>query len=224
MAEQPPTQPTPPPRRPKRVSLKGRGADIFFGDYTPGLEADPTNTPGNTSTLANKHATEQEDHHDDMPSCLHDGKPESHHESTQAAEGVKGLAGAPAAPSDSLTTGAVPNHAGLARTPASRSARSERRPAAPPPTLHAELPPDLWAQLDAQATIPNTFRYTEDELTALTDALYQISKEQKARITKQDVARLGLNFVLDDYRRRGRESLLGQLAENRQHTRKTGGH
>src|SRR5215217_4483275 len=30
------------PRRPGRVSLKGKGADIFFGDYTPPGLAAPT--------------------------------------------------------------------------------------------------------------------------------------------------------------------------------------
>src|SRR5215217_1050179 len=30
------------PRRPGRVSLKGKGADIFFGDYTPPGLAEPT--------------------------------------------------------------------------------------------------------------------------------------------------------------------------------------
>lgn len=86
----------------------------------------------------------------------------------------------------------------------------------------SELPPEAWASLDETATIANTFRYTEDELTVLNDAIYQVGKEHKVRVTKQDAVRLGLYLVLEDYRRRGLDSLLGQLAENRQHTRKTG--
>ncbi len=82
---------------------------------------------------------------------------------------------------------------------------------------------EVWASLDVQATITNAFRYTDDELSALADALYQISKEQRARVTKQDAARLGLNLVLEDYRRRGPESLLGQLASRRKQPRRASG-
>jgi hypothetical protein len=91
------------------------------------------------------------------------------------------------------------------------------------PDLPAEITPEVWTSLETPATITNSFRYTDEELSALADVLYAISKQQKTRLTKQDVARLGLNVILDDYRRRGPTSLLGQLASRRQPRRAGGG-
>ena len=95
-----------------------------------------------------------------------------------------------------------------------------------PPTAHEpesttpqEVPSDVWDSLEEPATITNSFRYTDAELSALTDVLYQIGKQQGAKLSKQEVARLGLNVVLDDYQRRGPASLLGQLAARRRRTR-----
>src|SRR5262249_10150860 len=87
------------------------------------------------------------------------------------------------------------------------------RSAPGPPGARAppEVADDIWESLETPATITNSFRYTDAELSALTDVLYQIGKQQGARLTKQDVARLGLNVVLDDYWRRGSASMLGQL-------------
>lgn len=82
---------------------------------------------------------------------------------------------------------------------------------------------EVWASVEMPAAVTNSFRYTDDELSALADVLYQISKQQGARISKQDVARLGLNIVLDDYRRRGAASFLGQLAGRRRQSRRSGG-
>jgi hypothetical protein len=86
-----------------------------------------------------------------------------------------------------------------------------------------ELTAEVWASVDTPATITNSFRYTAAELSALVDVLYEITKQYGAKLTKQDVARLGLNVVLDDYRQRGLHSLLGQLAVRRQRRQRTSG-
>jgi hypothetical protein len=83
----------------------------------------------------------------------------------------------------------------------------------------AGIDPDVWTRVDTPATITNSFRYTEAELSTLTDVLYEIGKQHGAKLTKQDVARLGLNVVLDEYRRRGAGSLLGELAARRRQRR-----
>ena len=84
-----------------------------------------------------------------------------------------------------------------------------------------EVGGEFWTRVDAPATITSSFRYTEPELTALTDVLYEIGKQYGARVTKQDVVRLALNAVLNEYYQRGPSSLLGRLAARRQ--RRTGG-
>jgi len=66
-----------------------------------------------------------------------------------------------------------------------------------------------------RATVTNAFRYTERELSWLTDAIYEVFKRYGTKLTKQEVARLGLAAVLLDYQERGDASLLAQLAARR---------
>jgi hypothetical protein len=73
----------------------------------------------------------------------------------------------------------------------------------------------LWLALSARATVTNAFRYTQQDLSWLTDALYELGKRHRVKLTKQDVARLGLNAVLWDYRLHGDASLLGEFAIRR---------
>ncbi|MEI8004510.1 MAG: hypothetical protein WCG94_09235, partial [Methanothrix sp.] len=78
------------------------------------------------------------------------------------------------------------------------------------------LAPDIlaaiWPYVSAKSTLTNAFRYTEQEMSWLTDALYEISKHHHVKISKQDIARLGLNVILWDYRLHGDASLLGEFA------------
>jgi len=80
------------------------------------------------------------------------------------------------------------------------------------PRTLADLLPVIYDQVASRATVSNAFRYTDSELERLTDALYQITKRHRVKLTKQDVARLGLNAVLWDHETRGKDSLLTQLA------------
>ena len=157
----------------KRVSMKGKGADIFFG--------------GDTA-----------------------------------------LSRAEVSPADVPPTGAVPQPQ-LVNIPDEQPSMQERKHASmqerkqlatpvdqPASTL---LPPEIlesiWQDISHRATITNAFRYTDRELSQLTDAIYEISKRHEVKLTKQDIARLGLNAVLWDYRARGDASLLGALALRR---------
>lgn len=74
---------------------------------------------------------------------------------------------------------------------------------------------DVWESVASAASVTNSFRYTEHELTWLADVLYAVSKQHGVRLTKQDVARLGLNVVLQDYEARGDASLLAAFAERK---------
>ena len=155
----------------KRVSLKGKGVELFFGD-TP-----PLPPPELTPTAV-------------APASSPEPPPTPEPECPLTSE---------------------------ARVPASTHARKQaskqvsKRNVAAPTTLDDMLPA-IYDQVAARATITNTFRYTDGELVRLADALYQISKRHRVKLTKQDVARLGLNAVLWDYETRGNQSLLMQLA------------
>ena len=87
------------------------------------------------------------------------------------------------------------------------------------PTMPTGLPAEVWDLVAEQATITNAFRYTDQDLTTLADVLYDITKRHRVKISKQDVARLGLNAVLQDYQRRGDASLLGELARRKKRPR-----
>jgi hypothetical protein len=73
----------------------------------------------------------------------------------------------------------------------------------------------LWEDVSARATVTNAFRYTQRELTELGDVLYELGKRHGVKLSKQEIARLGLDAVLRDYRMRRDHSLLGQLVLRR---------
>jgi len=161
---------------PKRVSIKGRGADIFFGDYTPPQQPPPP-----------------------VEEPVAEAEP-------------------PPAPDQAIEEHPSQDEGMLAGRQESRQARKQASPAPEPVSvspLASEVLSLIWESISERATITNAFRYTDQELSWLTDALYEINKRHKVRLTKQDIARLGLNAVLWDYRVRGDDSLLGKFAEKR---------
>jgi hypothetical protein len=161
----------------KRVSVKGKGADIFFGEYpvSPPPHEPVSQTLLDDSTLLPAqnfppaHPTEK---HASTPARLQESK----HASMQDLPEIEEEVGSP-----------------LGRDVLSAIA-------------------DHMAQ---RATVTNAFRYTDQELQELTDALYEITKRHRVKLTKQDVARLGLNAVLWDYQMRGDASLLGEFVLRR---------
>jgi hypothetical protein len=224
--------------------LKGKGADIFFGDYAPpgpddipippttdddadrptdstvaGAATSDASTPP-ASMLASKDESKQARIIASQQTSRHGSKQEGLHADVASADAT--IDDVPAA---GTSTGRPSGPAVRPGPAARRRADAHTTPgrARAEPDLPAEIAPEVWTSLETPATITNSFRYTDEELSALADALYAISKQQKTRLTKQDVARLGLNVVLDDYRRRGPASLLGQLAGRRRPRRAGGG-
>ncbi len=189
----------------KRVSLRGKGADIFFGDYqpagpgeseTPEAVAPPPTPP--VTARPRKRAAPAPRRTEAVQTTT---RPES--------------AAVPAQASTNAST-AASKHARLHAS--TQQAGSDAAVAEAPLATGA-----LDAVLDyvaEPAAITNSFRYTEQELSSLTDALYEVGKRYGVKLTKQDVARLGLNLVLWDYRTRGEASLLGTLAQRRQRRRR----
>ena len=207
------------PARPKRVSMRGRGADIFFGDYdapsAPPLSAeDPA--PAATEVAATAPVAADDpalgpsaaiDTPLPVPAAPVAGSDEGHRTAT---------------PPDEVPTDQASEQASrrLSKQASNKASKADA-PAASP--AGAALDPDvlgfLWENLVEQATLANTFRYTEQELDRLADVLYAITKRHRAKLTKQDIARLGLNAVLWDYRVRGDASLLGEFVRRRQRAR-----
>jgi hypothetical protein len=98
---------------------------------------------------------------------------------------------------------------------ASKNARMQEAgiPVPPPSSLHRHDGVDeLFESVHEPATITNSFRYTPTELSQLDDVAYELLKRYGARVSKQDVARLGLNAVMRDFLNQGDQSLLAQFA------------
>jgi hypothetical protein len=218
----------------KRVSLKGKGADIFFGDYAPPgmsmpetidddvpvVDSPTADTPESddglavaaSTTAANAVAPTTTDSIDqnDVQAAPSPG-PKDESKKARKQEGT--LARKPAGIRASKHDGVQEN------TPDEGTASIEHTDAQGDVIRVSEIAADVWTRVDMPATITNSFRYTESELSTLTDVLYEVGKLHGAKLTKQDVARLGLNVILDEYRRRGAGSLLGTLAARRRQRR-----
>lgn len=183
----------------RRVSLKGKGADLFFDDRPPGVADREQDVDGVTPDTAE-------------PTSTGEDEASVHGELPATNNGV-------AAPDLTRHGVAEPMDRGGAEDPNT----AEPEPSSDHGSVTAEFEPEfldtMWERLISQATNSNSFRYTTPELDELNDALYQVSKEERVRLTKQDIARLGLNAVLWDYRQRGGDSWLRQFARRKRQPR-----
>lgn len=151
--------------RPKRPSLKGKGADIFFTGEAPAV-------------------TEPE------PEPAEESRDESLQASLQASKPTSKLASTRDRPRGSLSDSEI---------------------------IVADAALDRIA---AQGRITASFRFTEEELEALDDAVTDVKKKHRVRIAKQEVVRLGLAALLSDYRERAKDSVLGLYIEREKETGK----
>lgn len=56
--------------------------------------------------------------------------------------------------------------------------------------------------------IHNTFRYSQSDLDALRDIVYELEVKRNLKTTRNEVMRLGLAYIMDDYGANGADSLL----------------
>lgn len=61
------------------------------------------------------------------------------------------------------------------------------------------------------------FRFSRRELNALEERVHEIKRKHGAKITKQDLIRIGLAGLLEEHERNGDQSLLGQYIKNTKH-------
>jgi hypothetical protein len=178
---------------PKRVSVKGMGADLFFEGKMPAApeaSALTTTTPTEEapSSPAELLATEMPTEIPAVPSTQETAsKQASLQTSTLNSKHVSKQASKPASIPASLAPGGF-----------SEEAVSE-----------------LAQRLAEPATILNSFRYTREELDTLAEVVYQLSRRWEPKLSKQDIARLGLEFILWDWNKRQNQSVLGMLAGKR---------
>jgi hypothetical protein len=173
----------------KRVSLKGRGADLFFGDYAPPGESD--GDPGAASGPDALRASETV-----ALSTLDAARP----------------AGAPVVPETTQAARAKrPNargsRAGTDGSPASNLASK----------LASSRPVDATDVVEAIRRVVKTpgrevsfVRLTPEEKAQLGDVVYTY-KRQGMKTTETEVNRIALNYLLHDYREHGEHSVLARV-------------
>jgi hypothetical protein len=61
----------------------------------------------------------------------------------------------------------------------------------------------------------DTFAFTTEELEAIEDIKTELRRRLDLQATKNDIVRCGIHSIVDDYRRRGAESLIVQRIRNK---------
>jgi hypothetical protein len=75
--------------------------------------------------------------------------------------------------------------------------------------VHAELEEELYRRLQSkQRLASSTFRFRPEELEELDEVFKKLEQKNPRKVSKNDLVRLGLNWLLADYRAHGEESLL----------------
>lgn len=109
-----------------------------------------------------------------------------------------------------------------ARQLARQTARQQDRKTAgktPPPAqalidgLNEETKHRLRSLLKREHRTHNTFRYNPQELAAVRDIVYELETRWGSKVTRNDVMRAALNWVIEDYRERQQDSFLARLFE-----------
>ncbi len=64
-----------------------------------------------------------------------------------------------------------------------------------------------------QRLASSTFRFQPQELETLDEVATELSRSSNAKLSKNDIVRLALNWLLIDYREHGEQSMLGRVLQ-----------
>ena len=157
----------------ERFSIKGRGAELFFGDEE---RREPKPRP--------------EFEAPEVPAT----HPAPDPASPPAAQPSGQQATLPPSAQDTMSAGARPGE------------------------LDASTRHRLRELLAQEHPLHYSYRFTRDEIDALRDVVYELEAKRGLPVTRNDVVRLGLDWLIDDYRARGKESLLMQVLKEERWT------
>ena len=160
-----------------RATVKGKGAEIFFGEELIAGESTP---------------------HQDAESTT--GPVEA---PTRAHPGVE----TPRRPD--VTT----SSSGPAQASASARGSDEAREFFERLTLPAALRRRLLAASREEHRFHTTIRLSREDMVALRDLCYEMEAKMGITVTRNDVGRLALRILLEDYALRKKESLLVQILD-----------
>lgn len=184
----------------KRVSLKGKGADLFFGDYTP---SDSTSTdPPDGRTVPEL---------DEQPVSL--ALPSTTLEEPEAA--ARATAGLRIA-HDPKTMDIAEPRTERKRTSTISSNHASKQSHRPVSTPHSDivLDPTIIEALRRAVREPGRevayVRLTPEEKVQIADIAYSY-KRRGQRTTENEIYRIAINHLLHDYHQHGDASVLAQV-------------
>jgi hypothetical protein len=174
---------------PKRVSVKGKGADLFFGDYDPaGSAAQPTESvPENGQSL------------EQLPKT-----------SPPAA------ARANLAPAEATTQ--TPARVSPAKSDSGRASRSARQSSTKQESelasmlaaAESETIEAIRKVVKMQGREVSFIRLTPEEKAQVSDIVYTY-KRQGQKTTENQINRIAINYLLHDYHEHGEQSVLARV-------------
>ena len=187
---------------PKRVSMKGKGADIFFGEYATDEATSPAMPSSEEQpSTADEHATTQES----------ERASEHASNSDRAVTSDDGTVAVPSPEEPKRTV----------RSPRRAPAALDPRPATSPDELQRILASELVAYRDgmveqirrtvkAPGREVSYIRLTPEEKAQLAKIVYGFRSRGK-KTTENEINRIAVNFMILDYRANGEESLLAKV-------------
>lgn len=173
----------------KRVSLKGKGADLFFGDYVP--EQQPAPLPGDAPPPAAAPLP------DDVPTAA----------PAELAPDYP-VEAAPARPRRARQAATAASNG--APSPASKRASTLASTGASIEAIEAEAIESIRKVVKDPGREVSFVRLSLAEKTQLGDIVYTC-KRQGQKTTENEINRIGLNYLLWDYREHGEQSVLARV-------------
>jgi hypothetical protein len=86
-------------------------------------------------------------------------------------------------------------------------------------TRGVSIEESILAALHTTALKANTFRYTQAELDFIRDVVYEAEVKYKTKLDKNDVARLGLEWLMVDWTAHKETSLLARILTSKKTTK-----
>lgn len=172
---------------PKRVSLKGKGAEIFFGDYPTIAEA-ATDAPPATAPL--------------------EGDPDE-----PAIPADAPAANSPSKPAPDAEPASPPARAKPSRRPARPNSNTSKPPdelASTLASVDASTVAAIRQVIKAPGREVSYVRVTPEEKADLADIVYTY-KRQGQKTSENEINRIAINYLLLDYRENGQQSVLARV-------------
>ena len=174
----------------KRVSLKGKGADIFFGEYAP-TESVPAPATESEAAKAEPVAAQQS-----PPAEQRRARPKTRTDASppeEQAEGPDVSARRPASESAGHPSTAMSRHRG-----------------AMTPDIDESMVETIRRAVRVVGKESATHRITKEERDLLAEIIYTYGR-QGIRTSVNEIARIGINYLCRDYKENGSRSLLDRV-------------